>query len=110
MHGQQNVKIFLQNVVYQVWVSWKSAQRRSHFTEKCKWISARISHTSRTIFLKFGIEYRLVLTPSDYELHVIRYSDSYILLRCLSAVLSLLPHLLSDRREIRYKRGCMCCC
>jgi hypothetical protein len=70
-----------------------------------KWISARVSHHSRKILLKFGIEYRHVITPSDYEIHANRYSDSYILLRCLCEILSKLPHLLSDRREIRYKNA-----
>jgi hypothetical protein len=68
-----------------------------------KLISARISHISWTILLKFGIDYLRFITPSDYEFHVIRHSDSYILLSNLSEILSLLPHLLSDWREIRYK-------
>ena len=43
-----------------------------------KWISARISHTSWTILLKFGIDYLHVITPSNYELHANRHCDSYI--------------------------------
>jgi len=58
------------------------------------------------ILSKFDIDYRHVLTPSDYELHAIRHSDSYITLRCISEILSFLLPLLSDWREIRYKRAC----
>jgi hypothetical protein len=57
-----------------------------------KWISVRISHNSWAILLKFGIEYLHVITPSDYELHVIGRSNSYILLSNLSEILSF-PHL-----------------
>jgi hypothetical protein len=65
-------------------------------------ISVRISHTSWTICFKFGIEYLHVIIPSDYELHANRYSDSYVLLGNSSEILSLLAHLFSDWREIRY--------
>jgi hypothetical protein len=45
------------------------------------------------VLLKFGIDYFHVLAPSDYELHAIGQSESYILLRCQNEIFSLLPYL-----------------
>jgi len=68
-------------------------KRQSHFTERSKMNFCPYFPQFTNDFVEIQHRILHVITRSDYELHVIRRSDSYILLSNLSEIPPLFFHL-----------------